>query len=318
MQYRYMFTLSSTLSTDPDAAVQVAGGVRLKYDYPSDAGPGNAFTKALLYARAWYPGWRDLEKALREAASRQDRDRAINAAGFSAADLAANLARPEFAEVLATQNGGVPISPLAEVRNAHAANAVIPDDVVRTFLAAVAQPTLKPAKRLELTLPANGVAPRPALWGGLFGKIMSGWDWVVVRDDAVATFDARVTFQTDPVENGANTVVAKIPIDGIYRGTVDLGSRPNTFDDFREGRNSPGSLKFGLSIEFEAPSWQPKEDWAKRARSKYSEHYESFSRMYSRLVRRRFAATGKVLVGGTKYWPATNIEIDIYEIDFSN
>lgn len=152
------------------------------------------------------------------------------------------------------------------------------------------------------------------LWPGLAGEVSSGWDWVMLREDGVALFDARVTMMLTVANPVAGKPSLRVPVDGTYRGVVDLGlAALGQFRNPSGAGGPPQPVSVHLAVRFEAPSGALIADWVKA--TSYGTQVEVFQKVYERLVRRQFIGVGNVwLDKSTRYWPATRIAVDVHEL----
>jgi hypothetical protein len=141
-------------------------------------------------------------------------------------------------------------------------------------------------------------------WFGIEGACLSGGDWALVRSDAVALFDGRVTLEADD----------GFIFDMLLRGQVDLrGARtldeaPAWFQALRNGATIDGPFPIHLAANFEGAqseaSWTPKD-----VRERAKHHWK-----YARLMRGQFIAVGSALFGSEAGTPLRRIDVDIFEL----
>jgi len=155
-------------------------------------------------------------------------------------------------------------------------------------------------------------------WHGITGKILTGGDWVLVRKNGVARFDARVTIKTDD----------DVLIDAVFSGDVDLAAAVPSlrarardvgaavYDAYRNGTPEVTELPVALSVRFEAaeqPYLRPGEDDSWIEKSRYNRQRKNFPK-YQRLVRGLFVARGNVTLRPEKRWPPREIALRIFEL----
>jgi len=158
-----------------------------------------------------------------------------------------------------------------------------------------------PDKAGELKLLRNSGALE---WFGVEGGCLSGGDWVLVRSDAVAVFDGRVTLETSD----------RFIFDMLLRGHVDMRGKQSLdtvqewFQSLRNGVELDGPIPIQLAATFEGAqseaSWTPKE-----VRERAKNHWK-----YARLMRSQFVAVGTASFRGEPGTPLTRIDVDIFEV----
>jgi Protein of unknown function (DUF3237) len=147
-------------------------------------------------------------------------------------------------------------------------------------------------------------------WFGIEGSILSGSDWVTIRQDGVAVFDGRATIKTT---DGAL-------IDAVISGAVDLRNRQSqplqpptsdprspAYDDWLRGALAQ-PIPAVLAVRFEAAS--ATKSWAANTIQAASAGFWK----YERLVRGQFVAVGRVDTEKTNYSPISSVIVDIYEV----
>jgi hypothetical protein len=141
--------------------------------------------------------------------------------------------------------------------------------------------------RLHVTY--SGGVVRPAPGGPLdhmsdHGKLLSGGDWMLIRDDKVAVFDTRMTIRTNEAKNERERFV----FDAVLSGVVDL--KQGEVEPPPDWSRLTQELNVTLPIRFEVSG--PKQDWVARRYRELAEHFHR----YEILVRRPFLALGRVRV----------------------
>lgn len=141
-------------------------------------------------------------------------------------------------------------------------------------------------------------------WFGVEGGCLSGGDWALVRSDAVALFDGRVTLETD--EGFVFDMVLGGHVD--LRGQRSLQEVPEWFQSLRNGATLDSPYPIQLAATFEGAqseaSWTPKEI---RERAKH--HWK-----YARLMRGQFIAVGGASFGTEPGTPVKRVDVDIFEV----
>jgi hypothetical protein len=146
------------------------------------------------------------------------------------------------------------------------------------------------------------------------GKVLSGGDWMLIRSDGVALFDARVTlrggegFLVDALFSGAwdlqNAVRESTPSEGLY-------------DHFKRGVGPDDTEPpIALSVRFDvagSPSSNPGEDRHWLEKSRYGEQAKQFKN-YQRLVRGVFVGIGRLRLRQGQSWPLDSIAFDVHEV----
>ncbi|MET0595941.1 MAG: DUF3237 family protein, partial [Polyangiaceae bacterium] len=146
------------------------------------------------------------------------------------------------------------------------------------------------------------------------GKVLSGGDWMLIRSDGVALFDARVTlrggegFLVDALFSGAwdlqNAVKEKTPNEGLY-------------DHFKRGVGPDDTdPPITLSVRFDvagSPSNNPGDDRHWLEKSRYAEQAKQFKN-YQRLVRGVFVGVGRLRLKQGQSWPLDSITFDVHEV----
>lgn len=141
-------------------------------------------------------------------------------------------------------------------------------------------------------------------WFGVEGNCLSGGDWALVRSDAVAVFDGRITLET----------TEGFIFDMLLRGHVDLrGARTldqtsEWFQSLRNGEKLESPFPIQLAATFEGAqteaSWTPKD-----VRERAKHHWK-----YLRLIRGQFVAIGSATFGTTPGTPVHGLDVDIFEV----
>ena len=146
------------------------------------------------------------------------------------------------------------------------------------------------------------------------GKVLSGGDWMLIRSDGVAVFDARVTLR-----GGEGFLV-----DAVFSGTWDLQHAvkeptPNEelYDHFKRGVGPDNTEPpLALSVRFDvagSPSSNPGEDRHWLEKSRYGEQAKHF-KTYQRLVRGVFVGVGHLRLKQGQSWPLDSIAFDVHEV----
>jgi hypothetical protein len=144
------------------------------------------------------------------------------------------------------------------------------------------------------------------------GRVLSGGDWVLVRRDGVIVLDARVTLgfpaKTDPTD--------VYLVDMTLKGTIDLARSFNTvpanaFDWFVAGSKACSAHDVIGSARFEAADIAAAGSdttWLPEHLLKSSQRFPDFAP----LVRQQFLAVGTVKVASQKYYPPSQIDLEIW------
>jgi hypothetical protein len=117
------------------------------------------------------------------------------------------------------------------------------------------------------------------------GRVLCGIDWVLLRRDAVAVFDSRLTFRLNDEKD-------KFVFDAVISGIVDLQNPDASADErlqtYRQWNQIAATLRVALPVRFEASG--PSQNWAAK---KYQVSAEKFA-AYSYLTTNQFLAIGEV------------------------
>jgi hypothetical protein len=149
---------------------------------------------------------------------------------------------------------------------------------------------------------------------GSEGKVLSGGDWMLIRSDGVALFDARVTLR-----GGEGFLV-----DALFSGAWDLQnavkektSNEGLYDHFKRGVGpDDADPPIALSVRFDvagSPSNNPGEDRHWLEKSRYAEQAKQFKN-YQRLVRGVFVGLGHLRLKQGQSWPLDSITFDVHEV----
>ena len=131
------------------------------------------------------------------------------------------------------------------------------------------------------------------------GHVVTGNDWVLLRDDGVAIFDAKITFEA--------TAPGRHVFDAILSGRVDLANRgwKRPIRSREDLKMLDGSFHVNLPIEFETSQKAP--DWASdpiKLAGKYSDHFAD-------LAKNQFVAGGTI---EAKQGEITSASLDVLSI----
>jgi hypothetical protein len=160
-------------------------------------------------------------------------------------------------------------------------------------------------------------------WMGIDAEILNGTDWALVREDAVATFDGRITIRTkdrepfliDAVLSASvdlRNLVLDNPSEETARTVRELSHLSKTRDLYGLWRAGGviGRLPATFSIKFEAAG--KAEPWAADEYKKASKNYWK----YIRLTRGLFIGAGSIRVGEGDS-PITEVSFRVYEVTAS-
>jgi hypothetical protein len=159
----------------------------------------------------------------------------------------------------------------------------------------------------EVTVGEDSAVPN------LRGQVLSGSDWILVADDGVATFDARLTLgksrnevlpsSDTPAEHayklGVNGPLDDYLINARITGVADFGTNAASFD---------GKHPVALPVAFEGAG--PSVTWAKPLFRQRSENYDH----YAFLLRHQCIAIGHVHVADRK---VTRVELKVFALGVS-
>jgi hypothetical protein len=157
----------------------------------------------------------------------------------------------------------------------------------------------------------NSVHVRAAVGGHATGRVKSGSDWVLVRNDGVIIVDARVTIQ----------FTSKILMDMTLKGTIDLKetfhtkSGQDAYEKYKTGTADPYLQEGGVfyhrfvgSARFEGGDGPVDSD--------YNDDFKAapFVRGtgLDQLVREQFFATGKISIQKVPHYDPTRISLDVW------
>jgi hypothetical protein len=140
-------------------------------------------------------------------------------------------------------------------------------------------------------------------WFGFDGKIVSGSDWLLVRNDAVAVFSGRLTVGSGDADGSL--------IDATISSVLDI-TPPNTpraiaFQNVQKGQ-ALNPLPLLLSIVFDVAG--AAEAWAPQRIIKQAEGFWK----YQMLTQAQFIAIGEATVDARPYNPINRVHVDVYEL----
>jgi hypothetical protein len=164
--------------------------------------------------------------------------------------------------------------------------------------------------------------PDPANLTEIEGFVVAGSDWVLMRDDGVGTFSAKITFKSTKPYRGVDAQGKAVPGDHVFdaqlTGRVNvkgLGwtSKIGKPEDLLKLK---GALKVALPIQFETSG--PAPDGASDEIKSAALHWETFAE----LAKHQFAAIGTIQVeNGTistmdlKVVQVTDLEANAQKLD---
>lgn len=146
-------------------------------------------------------------------------------------------------------------------------------------------------------------------WPGMAGKILSGRDTVLVREDGVAVYDSRFAISADG-----------FVIDARAAGTIDFmralataKDGPDAYDQYRTNRGHPHGSRLEMKMWFRfEPACDPGEA-ARYAAPRYV--LQSLGAWkYEPLARGQFIGIGSITVDKARNWPARTLQMDVFEV----
>jgi hypothetical protein len=143
----------------------------------------------------------------------------------------------------------------------------------------------------------------PLEWFGFDGRIISGSDWLLVRNDAVAVFSGRLTLRSSDPDEGLIDATISSVVDITPAGTP----RAAAFANVQKGQNA-NPLPLLLSVVFDVAG--AAEAWAPARIIKQAAGFWK----YERLTQAQFVAIGEASVDQSPFNPINNVHLDVYEL----